>query len=132
MQIKDRLIYQAVLDTVPSDLEMSRSTVLDLVKVEKKSEKEILRTFRKWTVPVVRTLGKKSPSRFNELKRSVKGISSTSLSERLSSLEREGILQRVVIPDNPPRVEYTLTSKGLELNSIILELDDWIHRWNEQ
>lgn len=110
---------------------MSRSAVLDLVKVERKSEKKILKTFRKWTVPVVRTLGKKSPSRFNELKREIKGVNSTSLSERLTSLENDGILQRVVIPANPPKVEYSLTAKGIELNSILLELEDWIDRWPE-
>ncbi len=111
---------------------MPKSALVDLVKVEKKSEKKILKTFRKWTVPVITALGRKSPKRFNELKREVKGVSSTSLSERLNSLETDGIVQRVVIPETPPRVEYSLTAKGLELNTILVELGDWTHRWQEE
>lgn len=109
---------------------MSRSVVLDLVvENEKDSEKEILNIFRAWTIPILKALGEKSPSRFNELKRKVRNVSSTSLSERLSGLEKEGILQRVVIPETPPRVEYSLTSKGMELYTIVVELDDWQKRW---
>ncbi len=111
---------------------MSRSTVLDLVRVEgKNSEKEILELFRTWTIPLVRALGEKSPSRFNQLKRKINGISSTSLSERLSSLEKGGVVQRVVIPDNPPSVEYSLTAKGMELHTILVELGDWAEKWGE-
>ncbi|AKA48552.1 hypothetical protein IX51_04940 [uncultured archaeon] len=98
---------------------------------KKSSEQKILHVFRTWTIPVVRALGEKSPSRFNELKRKIRGVSSTSLSERLSSLEKEGILQRVVVPDNPPSVEYSLTAKGMELHTILVELGDWAEKWNE-
>lgn len=110
---------------------MSRLTSLNLVVDEQKDpEKEILGVFKSWTIPVLKALGEKSPTRFNELKRKVRNISSTSLSERLSSLESRGIVQRVVIPDTPPRVEYSLTAKGLELHTIIVELGDWQSRWN--
>lgn len=129
----DRLIYESVFERLSGDLNLSRSAVLDLVVESKKdSEKEILNIFRAWTIPIIKALGEKSPSRFNELKRKVKNVSSTSLSERLSGLESEGILQRVVIPETPPRVEYSLTSKGMELYSIVLEIDDWQKRWGRK
>lgn len=111
---------------------MSKSTTLDLVRIQKKkSGKETPEILRSWTMPVVRAIGQASPVRFNELKRRIKGISSTSLSERLSSLEESGIVQRVVIPETPPHVEYSLTAKGMELHTILVELSDWEDRWQE-
>ena len=85
-----------------------------------------------WTLPVIHGLGLKEPARFNELKRRIEGISATSLTERLSELEREGIVQRKVLPDTPPRVEYSLTKKGWELHSILNELSEWAVKWGKQ
>lgn len=82
-----------------------------------------------WTLPVIHNLGLKEPARFNELKRRTEGISATSLTERLSELEREGIVHRKVIPDSPPRVEYSLTKKGWELHAILSEFSDWALKW---
>jgi len=80
-------------------------------------------------LPVIHSLGLKEPARFNELKRRTEGISATSLTERLSELEREGIVQRKVIPLSPPRVEYSLTKKGWELRGVLGEFADWAIRW---
>jgi len=82
-----------------------------------------------WTLPVIHSLSLKEPARFNELKRRIDGISATSLTERLSELEREGIVLRKVYPDSPPRVEYSLTKKGWELNTVLAEFADWAKRW---
>jgi DNA-binding HxlR family transcriptional regulator len=84
-----------------------------------------------WTLPVIHSLGQKEPARFNELKRRTAGISATSLTERLSELERQGIVQRRVYPDSPPRVEYSLTKKGLELKEILGEFGDWAIKWGK-
>lgn len=84
---------------------------------------------RTWTLPTIHALGLKEPARFNELKRRINGISATSLAERLSQLEKEGIVERRVYPDSPPRVEYSLTEKGHELHRILEELADWVKRW---
>ena len=84
-----------------------------------------------WTLPVIHSLGLKEPARFNELKRRTEGISATSLTERLSELERQGIVQRKVFPDSPPRVEYSLTKKGLELKGILGEFGEWAIRWGK-
>jgi DNA-binding HxlR family transcriptional regulator len=85
-----------------------------------------------WTLPVIHSLGLKEPARFNELKRRTQGISATSLTERLSELERESIVQRKVFPDSPPRVEYSLTKKGWELHAILAEFADWAVKWGKQ
>ncbi len=88
--------------------------------------------FKMWTLPIIHALGFKEPARFNELKRRIEGISSTSLAERLSELEHQGVLERKVYPETPPRVEYSLTKKGDELREILGSLVGWAIRWSGQ
>jgi len=84
---------------------------------------------RVWTLPVIHALGLAQPARFNELKRRIEGISATSLSERLTELEKQKIIQRRVIPESPPRVEYSLTPKGEDLHNLLGKFADWSKRW---
>ena len=84
---------------------------------------------RVWTLPVIHALGLSQPARFNELKRRIEGISATSLSERLTELEKQKIIQRRVIPESPPRVEYSLTPKGEDLHNLLGKFADWSKRW---
>ncbi len=79
---------------------------------------------------MIHALGLQQPARFNELKRRIERISATSLAERLSELEKEGVVQRRVLPETPPRVEYSLTSKGKDLLSVLNEFADWVRKWN--
>jgi DNA-binding HxlR family transcriptional regulator len=74
----------------------------------------------------------RDPTRFNELKKRLGSISATSLVERLKELEQLGIVQRRVYPEIPPRVEYSLTKKGRELHALLLQLADWVIRWNKK
>jgi DNA-binding HxlR family transcriptional regulator len=90
---------------------------------------EITRT---WTLPTIHAIGLKEPARFNELKRRIEGISSTSLAERLTQLERYGVIQRKVVPASPPRVEYSLTLKGQEVYKILCALAKWSEKWAER
>lgn len=83
-----------------------------------------------WTLPLIHALGLAEPARFNELKRRIQGISATSLSERLTELEKIGIIQRRVIPESPPRVEYSLTPKGRDLQNLLEQFADWVKRWD--
>jgi len=85
-----------------------------------------------WTFPVIHSLGLQQPARFNELKRRIEGISATSLSERLTELEKINIINRKVIPETPPRVEYSLTPKGEDLHGLLEKFADWVKRWNEK
>jgi len=85
-----------------------------------------------WTLPVIHALGLKQPARFNELKRRINGISATSLAERLTELDQRKIVERKVYPETPPRVEYALTKKGLELLDILGGLAKWVNKWDKQ
>ncbi|QQG48650.1 MAG: helix-turn-helix transcriptional regulator [archaeon] len=80
-------------------------------------------------MPTVHALGLGEPARFNELKRRIQGISATSLAERLSQLEKFGVVQRKVHPETPPKVEYSLTVKGHEVYNILCDLATWSERW---
>jgi DNA-binding HxlR family transcriptional regulator len=63
------------------------------------------------------------------LKRSLSGISSTVLSERLLELEREGLITKKIYPEIPPKVQYSITPQAKELETIIKELGKWANRW---
>jgi DNA-binding HxlR family transcriptional regulator len=82
----------------------------------------------KWTLLVIRDLAT-GTKRFNELEKSLAGISAKTLSERLRSLEQEGILNRQAFAEIPPRVEYSLTEKGRALLSLIESMREYGQRW---
>ncbi len=82
----------------------------------------------KWTLLLVRDLAA-GTSRFCELERSLVGISPRTLSLRLRALEEEGIVERRSFGEVPPRVEYALTDKGLDLLPIIDGMRDYGRRW---
>ncbi len=72
----------------------------------------------KWKILILRDL-LTGTKRYNELTRSVVGISAKVLTENLRELESDGIISRKVYPVVPPKVEYSLTKKGNELKPII-------------
>ncbi|ODV53921.1 MULTISPECIES: winged helix-turn-helix transcriptional regulator [Lysinibacillus] len=76
----------------------------------------------KWTFLIIRDLLIEGTMRFSDLLKSMDGISPKTLSLRLKVLEDQGILERKVFPEVPPRVEYTLTEKGKSLEGIFIEL----------
>lgn len=78
----------------------------------------------KWTVLVVSYLGN-GPLRFNELRRTVAGISQKMLTTTLRSLERDGFVLRTVYPGVPAKVEYQLTDLGRELLVPVRALSSW-------
>jgi DNA-binding HxlR family transcriptional regulator len=82
----------------------------------------------KWTLLIIRDLAS-GVKRFNQLERSLQGISPKTLSERLRSLEDEGIVLRQTYPEVPPRVEYSLTEKGQDLVSVITCMRCYGNRW---
>jgi len=84
---------------------------------------------RRWTLLILKNFCTKEVIRFNELKRSLSGISSTVLSDRLLDLEREGLLSKKIYPEIPPKVEYRMTPQARELEPIINELRKWADRW---
>ncbi len=79
----------------------------------------------KWTMQVVKHLGN-GTMRFNELRRTIEGISQKMLTTTLRNLERDGFVTRTVYPTIPPRVEYQLTDLGCELLIPIRALSEWV------
>ncbi|MEM6441507.1 MAG: helix-turn-helix domain-containing protein [Pseudomonadota bacterium] len=63
--------------------------------------------------------------RFNELSRRVGPVTQRSLTKQLRELEADGIVTRRVHAEVPPKVEYSLTEKGLALRGVIAALGDW-------
>jgi len=78
----------------------------------------------KWTVLVVTYLGE-GPMRFNELRRSISGISQRMLTLTVRGLERDGFVTRTVYPTIPPRVDYELTALGRDLLKPVTALSNW-------
>lgn len=82
----------------------------------------------KWTLLIIRDLAT-GTKRFSELERSLEGISPKTLSERLSVLEREGVVTRRTFAEVPPKVEYTLTCKGQALETVIEAMRMYGREW---
>ena len=78
----------------------------------------------KWSVQIVSCLGN-GTMRFSELRRAIEGISQRMLTLTLRGLERDGLIERTVFPEIPPRVEYALTRLGKTLLEPIQQLAEW-------
>ena len=78
----------------------------------------------KWKLLIMRNLLAR-PWRFNELQKSIDGISQKALTEALRSMEADGIVSRTVYPEVPPRVEYALTKLGESMRPIIKSMETW-------
>ncbi|MDO9183946.1 MAG: helix-turn-helix domain-containing protein [Bacteriovorax sp.] len=82
----------------------------------------------KWSVLLILTLANmpKRRGRFSEIKRSIPGISQRMLTATLRNLERDGILEREMFAEVPPRVEYQLTDLGTSILNPMKEMVVWI------
>ena len=78
----------------------------------------------RWSILILNELlgGKK---RFGELKNALKGISPKILSTRLKELQQEGIIEKKVYPETPPRVEYRLSPNGLLIEKVVHTIANW-------
>lgn len=79
----------------------------------------------KWRLPIIWRLSQSGTMRYNELKRSIDGITNMMLTQSLKELESYGIIKREQFNEIPPRVEYSLTGYGEELILALNELADW-------
>jgi DNA-binding HxlR family transcriptional regulator len=84
---------------------------------------------RKVEVIILNLIALNSPVRFTVLKKKIKGITQSMLSLSLRELETDGIIERNVYPEVPPRVEYTLTGKGRSLDPILRSICEWGFRY---
>lgn len=78
----------------------------------------------KWKLLILRNLLAR-PWRFNELQKSLDGISQKVLTDSLRSMETDGIITRTVYPEVPPRVEYALSDLGETMRPIIASMETW-------
>lgn len=78
----------------------------------------------KWKLLIIRNLLSR-PWRFNELHRSLDGISQKVLTESLRSMEKDGIVVRTVYAEVPPRVEYALSELGESMRPILDSMRVW-------
>ena len=80
----------------------------------------------KWKPIILLHLLKNGTQRFSELKRRMPGITQKMLTNQLRELENEDIIQRVIYPQVPPKVEYSITEYGRSLEPILLHA---MHEW---
>ncbi len=79
----------------------------------------------KWSVLFIMLLAG-GPRRFNDIKRTIGGISQRMLTLTLRGLERDGLVTRTIFPTIPPRVDYELTELGQSLRAPVENLGKWV------
>jgi DNA-binding HxlR family transcriptional regulator len=79
---------------------------------------------KRWAGMVLSAL-MQGPLRFNEIKRSVPGVSDRILTERLGEFQELQLVSRTVTETSPLRVEYALTDRGEAMRPAITELTRW-------
>ena len=104
--MKDQALYKSSLDNCPLTF------ALNLIG-------------GKWRLPIIWALSKNGTMRYNELKRSIDGITNMMLTQSLKELELSGITNRKQFMEVPPRVEYSLTDNGENLIPALKALADW-------
>jgi DNA-binding HxlR family transcriptional regulator len=94
----------------------------------KRYEQAIQLLGKRWTGLILDTM-LEGPQRFCEMTSIVEGLSDRVLSDRLRELESEGVVERVVYPQIPVRVEYRLTEKGRDLRPVVQAIHEWAEKW---
>jgi DNA-binding HxlR family transcriptional regulator len=83
---------------------------------------------KRWTGAIIRAM-RSGRVRFSDISDAIPGLHDRLLSERLKELDQEGLVERVVIPETPVRIEYHLTPKGQDLDSVMDAVSLWAERW---
>lgn len=85
----------------------------------------------KWKLLIIRNLLVR-PWRFNELHKSLDGISQKVLTDSLRAMEQDGLVLRTAYAEAPPRVEYSLTELGESLRPILTAMQQWGEDYKEK
>lgn len=85
----------------------------------------------KYKVLIIWFLYQNKVLRYNELQKTINGITPKMLISQLRELEDDGIVERKVYPVVPPKVEYSLTAKGESLIPILLEMRNWGEKYRK-
>src|SRR5216683_6901947 len=78
----------------------------------------------RWTILILRDLFLQGPRRFQDFQESLRGVAPNTLSARLKTLERNGLIARRLYSDHPPRLEYRLTERGKSLGPLVKAMRD--------
>ena len=78
----------------------------------------------KWKLLIIRNL-LREPQRFTQLRKTIPGISQKVLTDNLRALEEDGLIEREVFAEVPPRVVYSLSELGNTLRPIIVAMQEW-------
>jgi DNA-binding HxlR family transcriptional regulator len=79
----------------------------------------------RWTILLLRDLLLQGPRRFQDFQASLAGVAPNTLSARLKALEANGLVQRTLYNERPPRLEYSLTEKGKSLGPVVMAMRNW-------
>ncbi|MCG3089685.1 helix-turn-helix transcriptional regulator [Sporosarcina sp. MB25] len=79
----------------------------------------------KWKPIILLNLFNEGTLRFSELKRLMPGITQKMLTKQLRELEEEDIVDRIVYPEVPPRVEYSISEYGRSLQTVLNTMHEW-------
>lgn len=85
----------------------------------------------KWKVLILRDLIN-GTKRFGELKKSINSISQKVLTQQLREMEEDGLVERTVYAEVPPRVEYSLTEDGMSLKPVLNSMLTWGKQYKER
>lgn len=80
---------------------------------------------KRYAMQIVALLGARGPTRYGELEAALGVTSSSTLADRLEELTAEGLIERRSFDEVPPRVEYSLTPRGRELEERLQPLLEW-------
>ncbi len=78
----------------------------------------------KWTALLLRDLTAGAQT-FGDLEKSIDGINPRTLSQRLEKLQAEGIVDKLMYCEHPPRYQYALTQKGRDLHDVLVQMAAW-------
>lgn len=79
----------------------------------------------KWTILILRDLSRNPARRFQDLLDSLQGCAPNTLSARLATLEQQGLVERRLYEQHPPRMEYVLTARGRGVAPVLAALKAW-------
>ncbi|MHA7966479.1 winged helix-turn-helix transcriptional regulator [Paenibacillus sp. CAU 1782] len=79
----------------------------------------------KWKILILYQLLNRDMIRFNELQKRLSPVTHRTLTRQLRELEEDGLVNRVVFAEVPPRVEYSFSDKGKSLAPILIQLQNW-------
>ena len=79
----------------------------------------------KWKLLIIRNLRMEEKQRFNQLLKTIPGISQKVLTENLRAMEADGLITRTVYAEVPPRVEYALSELGNSMRPIMDAMEAW-------